>query len=125
MAIISGFAMVLLSFFVDINLKLAPFFTGLIIGLGYSLGELPNSFIKRKLSISEGVTPKNYLGIFTYSIDQIDSILGAILAVFIVYKPSNQLIILLFFIGTILHIIIDYILYCVGYKKALSKPFQK
>src|SRR3989339_1439835 len=67
----------LLSSVLDPPSDIKPLIFGAILGLGYSFGELPNSFIKRRLNINASKT--NYKGakkIF-YLIDQVDSIIFA------------------------------------------------
>ncbi len=50
-------------------------------GLGYALGELPNSFIKRQLDIAPGRQPQGSTARWVgFLIDQTDSVLGALLA---------------------------------------------
>ena len=50
-------------------------------GLGYALGELPNSFIKRQLDIAPGQQPQASMGRWVcFLMDQTDSVLGALLA---------------------------------------------
>lgn len=52
---------------------------GLLAGLGYVLGELPNSFFKRRLGIAPGATPKRGRRFFIL-LDQVDSGIGCALA---------------------------------------------
>lgn len=49
-----------------------------VIGLGYVAGELPNSFLKRRLGIAPGATPASALGLVTLVIDQADSVLAGL-----------------------------------------------
>jgi hypothetical protein len=50
-------------------------------GLGYALGELPNSFIKRQLDIPPGHIARTRFGQWlNFFIDQTDSVIGALLA---------------------------------------------
>jgi CDP-diacylglycerol--serine O-phosphatidyltransferase len=53
--------------------------TGFFAGLGYVLGELPNSFFKRRLGIAAGTTPARGRRFFLL-LDQFDSALGVALA---------------------------------------------
>lgn len=52
---------------------------GATVGLGYMLAEWPNSFIKRRLGIQPGATPRQHawMGVMA---DQLDSAIGAALA---------------------------------------------
>jgi len=54
------------------------FWMGIVGGIGYILGELPNSMFKRKLGIAPGATPKSYKSFFL-ALDQIDSAVGVAL----------------------------------------------
>jgi CDP-diacylglycerol--serine O-phosphatidyltransferase len=116
---ISSLVMWVLSFFFQIPLKFPSAVSGFILGLGYSLAELPNSFFKRRLKVPEGTTPKRSMGIVTYAIDQVDSIFGAIVALNFIYTPTLLLTLFLFSVGVLLHMTIDAILYVYGYKKNL------
>jgi hypothetical protein len=46
-----------------------------VFGLGYVLGELPNSFLKRRAGISPGVHGRGLVGAFFFTLDQCDSVL--------------------------------------------------
>jgi hypothetical protein len=50
-----------------------------LIGVGYVVGELPNSFLKRRLAIRPGSTEKGLAGRFFFLLDQADSVLAALL----------------------------------------------
>lgn len=52
---------------------------GLLAGCGYVLGELPNSFFKRRLGIAPGATPERGRWAFVL-FDQVDSGIGCALA---------------------------------------------
>jgi CDP-diacylglycerol--serine O-phosphatidyltransferase len=52
---------------------------GFLAGLGYMLGELPNSFLKRRLGIAPGATPERGRQFFVL-LDQLDSGIGVALA---------------------------------------------
>lgn len=52
---------------------------GLIAGFGYTLAELPNSFIKRRLGIAPGAVPEKHRQLFIMT-DQIDSGIGVAFA---------------------------------------------
>src|SRR5688500_15142508 len=61
------------------------FLLGCWTGLGFMLGELPNSFVKRQLDISPGMPPAGSLGrAVCFVMDQADSVLGALLALAVV-----------------------------------------
>lgn len=52
---------------------------GAVFGLGYILGELPNSFVKRRFAISPGGRGAGFLGPFFFVMDRCDSVIGAFL----------------------------------------------
>ena len=59
---------------------------GFLLGLGYSLFELPNSFIKRRLDIKPGKTTNGFKKMFFIFLDQADSVFGVCLVVCLFYK---------------------------------------
>src|SRR5215813_2470572 len=51
-------------------------------GLGFMLGELPNSFVKRQLDVAPGMAPPGRVGtMVTFVVDRVDSILGMLIAI--------------------------------------------
>lgn len=73
---------------VDFERVPAPWF-GAAMGLGAMLGELPNSFVKRRLGIAPGTTTRGPLALLFYVWDQIDLVLGAwpLIACWIGFDP--------------------------------------
>ncbi len=49
-----------------------------VFGVGYVLGELPNSFLKRRLEITAGRTGAGLVGGFFFLLDQADSVIAAL-----------------------------------------------
>jgi len=49
---------------------------GFDFGAGAMLGELPNSFIKRRLGWPSGTSPRGLVGVLWYVVDQVDLVLG-------------------------------------------------
>lgn len=64
---------------------------GILLGLGYSLFELPNSFLKRRLDITPGKTPKGFKKYFFIFLDQADSVFGCALVVCFFYDLGIRL----------------------------------
>ncbi len=95
----------------------AYFLLGCWGGLGFMLGELPNSFAKRQLDIEPGVPPRGALarGI-CFFVDQADSVVGALLAisVFVPIPVSTWIAILL--AGPAAHWVFNLVLMLVGVK---------
>lgn len=88
----------------------------LILGLGYCLAELPNSFMKRRLGIKEGKTSDRYKWFFVI-LDQADSAIGCLLAYRLVIAISWKLVIMTVVFGTVIHLILNVLLYLVGVRK--------
>ena len=94
-----------------------PWISGAIFGLGYSLGELPNSFAKRQLGIAPGQrskgTPNSKIW---YFIDQSDSVIGSLITMRYFFPASFAISLACFAIGLLLHIGIDQMLYLIKVK---------
>lgn len=89
--------------------------TGMLLGLGFVLGELPNSFLKRQL----GVAPGAHGGAWHALIDQLDSVLGALLLLSLVWVPPLRVWVIAFVAGAGLHIAINAIFVLVGVKRTI------
>lgn len=61
------------------------FFFGLLCGIFYLLGELPNSFVKRRLKISEGTLPSKHRFWWILA-DQFDSLFAIVIGFNLVYS---------------------------------------
>src|SRR5262249_24549784 len=59
---------------------------GALMGLGYVLGELPNSLVKRQLDVPPGSAARGAAGPLFWLVDQVDS-LAAILLVLVLAEP--------------------------------------
>ena len=90
---------------------------GLLLGLGYALFELPNSFLKRRLDIEEGKTAKGFKKYFFIFLDQADSIFGIVLVVHLFYSLTLVQYLLYVLLGAVTHIIMNMILYFMKLRK--------
>lgn len=99
------------------NTVLYNVFMGILLGLGYALFELPNSFIKRRMNIAPGKSNKNLRGVLTIFFDQADSVIGCTLVLCLVYRMSILLFIGFVFLGALTHIIINILLYFAKLRK--------
>ncbi len=97
-------------------LYMIPFF-GSLIGIGYVVFELPNSFFKRRIDIPPGKNVPSFIGYFFTFVDQCDSVVGIMVFISFVHILDIKEYILLFLIGTGIHYIINILLYFVGLKK--------
>jgi hypothetical protein len=89
---------------------------GTLMGFGYALGELPNSFIKRRLGIAPGTGPDGMAGGVCYVFDQVDSVLGVVLLLWAIYAPPAGVLLALLAAGSVVHIVFDQCLYVFGVK---------
>ena len=93
------------------------FVGGLSAGMGYMLGELPNSFIKRRLGIASGEEPTGRLGrSLSFIVDQVDSVIGAVLGLTLVWEVSYEVAALILVGGGLIHWAFNLLLYGIGLK---------
>lgn len=90
-----------------------PLFYGLLYGLGYSLAELPNSFLKRQMNIEEGKRGS----IINIILDQADSVLGCFLLLLPFADFTFTFMLLGVFVLTLVHLFFNYTLYILGLRK--------
>lgn len=65
----------------------SPWWWGTLLGVGYILGELPNSFLKRQLDIAPGApAPRGTRALF-WVLDQIDCLLGIVVVTAVAGAP--------------------------------------
>ena len=90
---------------------------GLMGGLGFHLGELPNSFLKRRMNIKPGGVSKNPILKNTFFIiDHIDSLMGSIVCMSLIIEFKTFDIVLLFILAPIIHWLFNVSLYLSGFK---------
>ena len=78
------------------------------------IGELPNSFVKRRLGIPRGQTARGWLAGLFYVWDQIDLLTGAWPLLRIWFAPSTALVAVSFGVALALHPIVALVGYAVG-----------
>ena len=92
---------------------------GILLGLGMTLGELPNSFIKRQLDIHPGRRKKGLLGVVFFLFDQVDLTIGIWLFLFFVIRPSVLLVLWSLVLTIVLHVTISSVGYLLGMRKTI------
>lgn len=99
------------------NTPLYNLLIGFLFGLAYAVFELPNSFIKRRLNIEPGKTKKSLVGALFFGIDQIDSMIGVVLIIYLFsdIPPFGYFEYLL--MGGVGHALINAILYLVKIRR--------
>ena len=88
---------------------------GLLLGAGYGLAELPNSFVKRRLGIEAGAETGRHAR-WQYLADQGDSVLGMLVVVVLVLDVAWPWLLVLTLLGLALHVLGDKALHATGVK---------
>ena len=90
---------------------------GILLGLGYSIFELPNSFLKRRLNIEPGKTPNRINKIYFIFLDQADSVIGCCTVLSLFYQMTFGFYIMYILLGAFTHIVFNVLLYFLGLRK--------
>ncbi len=86
-------------------------------GLGFMLGELPNSFAKRQLDISPGSSANGEVSsLLSFAVDRVDSILGVLIAISIVTPTPRMTWLYAILIGPAVHLCFSVLLFRLGVK---------
>jgi hypothetical protein len=97
----------------NLNLLIHPIFSkqpitiGILYSISYAIGELMNSFIKRRLNISSGQTNKSLRNLQTF-FDLSDGVIITALALWLIVSVNFLEIFLAALIGIFLHFFTDY-----------------
>jgi CDP-2,3-bis-(O-geranylgeranyl)-sn-glycerol synthase len=86
---------------------------GMLLGIGFVAGELPNSFVKRQL----GVAPGAHAGTWHALADQLDSVVGALLTLSLVWVPPLHVWIIALVMGAGLHVAVNGLFVLLGVKR--------
>ena len=89
---------------------------GLALGLSYSLFELPNSFVKRRLGIPPGGASRRG-ALAQYAVDQADSAVGGTLALAFFLPGGVGTLLLVFVVGFLLHVMMDQLFFLLAVKR--------
>ena len=76
---------------------------GLLLGLGMTVGELPNSFLKRQLRIPPGGKRGGPFGLLYFLFDQVDLALGIWVFLFFLLRPSLSFFLWSLVVTVVLH----------------------
>lgn len=94
--------------------RVNPLIFGAAMGAGAMLGELPNSFVKRRLGIAPGGTRRGALGVVFYVWDQLDLLTTAWPSICFWVDPRPSVVAMSGVLGLCLHPAISVIGYWVG-----------
>jgi hypothetical protein len=90
-------------------------------GLGFMLGELPNSFVKRQLDVVPGQSPRGRVAaLVSFAIDRLDSIIGMLLAITLVAPTPWLTWIFVLAIGPAIHFAFSALLHRIGVKERVA-----
>ena len=92
---------------------------GILLGLGMTAGELPNSFLKRRFEIPPGESRAGFLGALFFICDQVDLTMGIWVFLYFLIKPSLWLILWSLLITLVLHLSVSSVGYLLGMRKTL------
>lgn len=93
-----------------------PLLWGLLAGAGYIAGELPNSFVKRRLGVAAGATAGGGLGAVLWAVDQVDSLAGVLVFLLPLWTAPLPVVLALFAVALVLHPLVAFIMLCLGLK---------
>ncbi len=93
---------------------------GSLLGLGYILGELPNSFLKRQLGIAPGEPAPGQLAPALWVADQVDSALGLLLLLSLWKVPTLGFVVLLLSVTLVIHPVVAAIMVALGLKRRVG-----
>jgi len=100
--------------------RLDPVRWGLLLGTGYVVGELPNSFIKRQLDVAPGGAASGWLGPMFWVIDQVDSLIGVLVLMRVAWVPPLDVVVLLFVIALTVHPAVAICMVVLGLKRRIG-----
>jgi len=89
---------------------------GLLLGMGYIAGELPNSFAKRQIGIAPGASGNGLAGRVFWVVDQLDSLAGMLIAISPIWQPSLALLATIVAIMLVAHPVSAWIMMRFGLK---------
>jgi len=102
-----------------LDYKKYGYLVGILLGLGMTVGELPNSFIKRQLQIPPGQGKKGPLGVVFFLFDQVDLTIGIWIFLLFLVRPPLLLVLWSFPITIMLHLTIFILSYLLGVRKTI------
>lgn len=90
---------------------------GLVAGIGFLAGELPNSFLKRQLDIAPGGAPSAPIAaVCTFTLDRLDSGIGMLLALALVVPVPAATVALVLLAGPFIHWTFSLVMFRLGLK---------
>jgi hypothetical protein len=98
--------------------SISPILFGVALGAAAMVGELPNSFVKRRLAIAPGGTAKGPIRVLFYVWDQIDLLTTAWPVIWIWARPGWRLVAASFVLGLVVHQVVSLIGFLIGARRS-------
>lgn len=118
MGFFTGFYGLILSLFFGIQANSGLFLSYMFVGIAYSAGELPNSFVKRQLGIPPGELSDDPTKSKIFKLtDNFDSLLSCGIMYALLFNFSLLTILVSIMIGGLLHFFTDKLMILLGIKK--------
>lgn len=95
-----------------------PWVYGVLLGLGVVIGELPNSFLKRRLGVAPGAQRRSAGGLLLSVYDQADFVLAVWILLLPIWTMSVGQAAIVFVVVTAVHLVINLVGYAVGARSA-------
>lgn len=92
---------------------------GTLLGLGMAAGELPNSFLKRRLNVAPGKKKAGIPGVAFFLFDQVDLAIGIWIFLFFLIRPPLLLMAWSFLLTLVLHVGISGAGYLLGMRETM------
>jgi CDP-diacylglycerol--serine O-phosphatidyltransferase len=94
----------------------SPVVLGVLLGLAYVLGELPNSYVKRRLGIAPGLLADRRRALFAL-VDQADSAVACMAVYAFMFHVPVATLAVACALGPAIHLLVNVNLYLVGLRK--------
>lgn len=95
------------------------FVFGAVMGVAAMVGELPNSFVKRRLGIAPGTTTRGFLAVVFYIWDQVDLLTLAWPALCFWVRPRPLVVATSFALALGLHPLVSIVGYLIGARRSI------
>jgi CDP-diglyceride synthetase len=95
-----------------------PALLGLLLGLGTVLGELPNSFLKRRLGIAPGTQRRSAGGLALTVLDQGDLVVGIWVCLLPLWVMPLDVAVVAFVAISAIHLVVNVVGYAIGARTA-------
>ena len=95
----------------------SPLLLGAALGVGATAGELPNSFVKRRLGIAPGKTTSGAWSVVFFVWDQVDLVVGSWPLVALFARPTAPLVAASFVLTLVVHPAVAFVGWAIGARK--------